>query len=425
MKLIWQIFSRLLASLLSVLLFLSLILIPFISFITDTIEPGKLVDLIFASGILDQLSAPSSGHHNILLSNGTADTGSDPELEKLIDTFKDRLSNGEMTAKELIFALSDKLNSGELDAATLTKALQELIDSGAVDAKQVLSAFGLPDALYQTLLAADGSIDLSSLVNTFQALMGSGLLDVETLLEEIGIPADTPIDTESIMKNLAKSDAAKELIATYAEDVLNAATGEDKNPKLTADTVLHILQPHMEEIANIVKDSLPEDVEIDNEKLESAINKAASTVLPSLVDSLPSAENMANTIVDHENPAIVAMMNALKFVRNGYLRLAAIGVAAALSLFIFLLRLPGFSGLRWVGSEVLSSALIIGALAFFLQTQQMIDILRSFANEATVFVTPLLSELSTAFVPFAIIYGVAALVLIVGSKILDATFDRD
>jgi hypothetical protein len=138
MKLIWRIFSRLLASLLSVLLFLSIILIPFISFITDTTEPSKLVDLIFASGILDQLSAPSSGHHNILLSNGTADTGSNPELDKLIDTFKDMLSKGEMTAKELIFALNDKLNSGELDTTTLTKTLQELINSGAVDAKQML-----------------------------------------------------------------------------------------------------------------------------------------------------------------------------------------------------------------------------------------------------------------------------------------------
>ena len=425
MKLIWRIFSRLLASLLSVLLFLSIILIPFISFITDTTEPSKLVDLIFTSGILDQLSAPSSGHHNILLSNGTADTGSNPELDKLIDTFKDMLSKGEMTAKELIFALNDKLNRGELDATTLTKTLQELINSGAVDAKQMLSALGFPDALYQALFASENSIDLSSLVNTFQVLMTSGLLDVDTLLEEIGIPADTPIDTEEIMKKLAKSEAAKELIATYTEDVLNAATGVDNVPGLTADTVLDILQPHMEEIANIVKDSIPEDVEIDSEKLESAINKAASTVLPSLVDALPSAENMANTIIDQENPAVVAIMDGLKFVRSGYLRLAAIGVAVVLSLLIFLLRLPGFSGLRWVGSEVLSGALVIGALAFFLQTQQMIDILRSFVNEATVFVAPLLSELSAAFVPFAIIYGIAGLVLIVSSKILDATFDRD
>ena len=330
-----------------------------------------------------------------------------------------------MTAQELIFALNDKLNRGELDATTLTKTLQELINSGAVDAKQMLSALGFPDALYQALFASENSIDLSSLVNTFQVLMTSGLLDVDTLLEEIGIPADTPIDTEEIMKKLAKSEAAKELIATYTEDVLNAATGVDNVPGLTADTVLDILQPHMEEIANIVKDSIPEDVEIDSEKLESAINKAASTVLPSLVDALPSAENMANTIIDQENPAVVAIMDGLKFVRSGYLRLAAIGVAVVLSLLIFLLRLPGFSGLRWVGSEVLSGALVIGALAFFLQTQQMIDILRSFVNEATVFVAPLLSELSAAFVPFAIIYGIAGLVLIVSSKILDATFDRD
>ncbi len=425
MKFLWKLFSRLLASLLSVVLLLSLILLPFVSFATDISDSNTLINLIFSSGILDQLSAPSAKHHNALLSNGTVDTGSNPEADKLAESLKELLNSGEMSIGQLLGTLKAKLDSGELDVSGLTATLQELISSGALNVEEMMKEFGIPEALYQALLSPNGTVDITSLVETLHILMDSGLLDMETLLEEMGIPADTQIDTEQITKSLAKSSVAKELFATYTEDVLNAATGVEAPQKLTSDTVLDIISTHMDEIVTIVEDNLPEDVEIDRKKLEGAIDKAASVALPALVDSLPPAKELADKVIDPDNPTLSAAMEILKFIRNGYLRIAAIAIIALLALLIFLLRLPGFSGLRWVGSEALSGALVIGALGYFLQTQQMVDILRSFANEATAFVTPLLSELSAAFIPFAIIYGLAGIALIVGSKILNVTFDRD
>ena len=424
MKFLWKLFSRLLASLLSVLLLLSLILLPVVSFATKISDSGTLVDLIFSSGILAQLSRPVSGSHNILLSNGTVDTGNgDEALDALIGSLKDMLHSGEMTYKELIKALNDKLSSGELDAAALIKTLQALIDSSALDAEQLLSDFGIPPALYQALLMSDGSLDLNALAETFQVLMNTGLLDMEILLEEMGIPADTGMDADKVVKQLSKSSAAKALISTYAEDVLNAATGVEKAPGLTTETVLDILQPHMEEIVAIVEENLPEGVEIDRSKLESAIHKAAATALPSLVEALPSGKELADKVIDRENPALSTAMDILRFIRSGYLYLTAIGTTIVLALLIFLLRLPGFSGLRWVGSEALSGALIVGVLGYFLQTQQMVDILSSFANEAVFFTTSLLSSMSATFIPFAVIYGVAGLILIISSKILNAVLD--
>ena len=425
MKFLWKLFSRLLASLLSAVLLLSLILLPFVSFVTDISDSHTLIDLIFSSGILEQLSSPADKHHNALLSNGTVDTGNNPEVDKLVESLKELLNSGEMRIGQLFGTLKAKLDSGELDISGLTVTLQALIASGALNVEEMMKEFGIPEALYQMFLSSDGTVDIASLVETLHTLMDSGLLDLETLLEEIGIPADTQIDTEQITKSLAKSAVAKELFATYTEDVLNAATGVDAPQKLTSDTVLEIVSTHMDEIITIVEDHLPEDVEIDRGKLEDAIDKAAANALPALVDSLPPAKELADKVIDPDNPTLSTVMEILKFIRNGYLRIAAIAIIALLALLIFLLRLPSFSGLRWVGSEALSGALVIGALGYFLQTQQMVDMLRAFANEATAFVTPLLSELSAAFIPFAIIYGLAGIVLIVGSKILNVTFDRD
>ena len=225
MKFLWKLFSRLVASLLSVVLLLSLILLPLVSFVTDISDSNTLIDLIFSSGILEQLSAPSSKHHNVLLSNGTVDTGSNPEVDKLVESLKELLNSGEMSIKELIGTLKAKLASGELDVSGLTATLQELITGGALNVEEMMKEFGIPESIYQMFLSPNGTMDITSLVETLHILMDSGLLDMETLLEEIGIPADTQIDTEQIAKNLAKSSVAKELLATYTEDVLNAATG--------------------------------------------------------------------------------------------------------------------------------------------------------------------------------------------------------
>ncbi|MBE6983094.1 MAG: hypothetical protein E7435_02255 [Ruminococcaceae bacterium] len=423
MKFLWKLFSRLLASLLSILLFLSLVLIPLISFVTDTAKPEKIVDLIFSSSILRQFPCPDP--HRVLLSNGTVDTDVDTE-QALTNMLRDLLCSGEITVGEIIDTLKDKLNRGELDVAGLTRALQSLIDSGEVNAEALLEKFGVPLSLYQAFLSAEGSLDIDALVETFTVLISSDLLDMDVLLEEAGLSADTEINTERIMKKLAKSSAAKALISTYAEDVLNAATGIEEAPTLTADTVLDILQPHLEELVTIVADSLPDNTAVDRHKLEKAIHKAASAALPPLIDTLPPARELADKVIDRNDPTLSAAMDILRFIRSGHLKTAAICIAVLLALLIFLLRLPSFSGLRWVGSEAISSALLLGALSFFLQTQYLRDILSSAAAGAEGLIFPLLFELSATFLPFAVIYGVSGLVLVVSSKILNAVFeDRD
>ncbi len=340
MKTFWKIFSAFFAFLMSILLVVSLIVFPAVSFLTDNAEPSKLVDIIMSSGLLTQQGKPSARNPQILLSENTV--------------------------------------------------------------------AGLPEG-----------VDLDTLMESLEELANSGVIDVEELMEDLEIPEDVKIDQEQLKQELTQSQAVQTLVSTYAEDIINAAAGTGEPPALTTETVLEILQPHMEEIVTIVENNLPEDVKIDREKVSNAIDKAASAAFPALVDKLPPAQEVAQTIVS-TNDMLPTVMSALNFVRSGKLRTIALCVVAALIVLVFLFRLPKINGLRWVGISGLVGAVFVGGLGYLLQAKPVLDSLLPALGEVATLAMPLISTLASTFVTFAIIYSIAGLVLVVGNGVLNA-----
>jgi hypothetical protein len=344
MKIFWKIFSGFFAFLLSILLVISLISFPAISFVTENADPGKLVDILMSSGILGSTGNPSAGNHQLLLSTGTVENSQNPA-------------------------------------------------------------------------------DLEAFLNALGELANSGVIDIEQLMEDLEIPADADIDQEQLMQELTESSAMQTLVATYAEDVINAAAGTGDAPILTNDTVLEILAPHMDEIVTIVENNLPEDVNIDRDKLTNAIDKAAEKTFPALVDKLPPAQEVAEAVVS-SNDSLATAMRAINFVRSGQPRLIALGVVALLLVLLFLLRLPSINGLRWIGISGLLGAVFTGALGYVLQTKPILASLQSALDSLASLVMPLLSDLASTFVTFAIIYGVAGLIFVVGNSVLPAVLTK-
>lgn len=310
------------------------------------------------------------------------------------------------------------------DNAEPSKLVDIIMSSGLLTQQSKPSAGN-----HQILLSADTveglpeGVDLDTFMESLEELANSGVIDVEALMEELEIPEDAQIDQEQLRQELTESEAVQTLVSTYAEDIINAAAGTGEPPALTTETVMEILQPHMEEIVTIVENNLPEDVKIDREKVSDAIDKAASTALPALVDKLPPAQEVAQTIVS-TNSALPTVMSALNFVRSGKLRLIALGVVAFLLVVVFLLRLPTFNGMRWVGISGLVGAVFAGALGYLLQAKPVLDSLLPALGEASSLAMPLLSSLASTFVTFAIIYGIAGLVLVVGNGVLRAVIAK-
>ena len=107
------------------------------------------------------------------------------------------------------------------------------------------------------------NLDFEALMETLQELSESGVIDVEQLVKDLEIPTDIEIDQERMMQELSESKAVQTLLTTYADDILRSASGTGDAPLLTADTVMDILAPHMDEIVTIVESNLPNEVNID------------------------------------------------------------------------------------------------------------------------------------------------------------------
>jgi len=227
-----------------------------------------------------------------------------------------------------------------------------------------------------------------------------------------------------MVQELTQSSAVQALVSTYAEDIINAATGSGEAPKLTTESVLEILNPHMEEIVTIVEKNLPEEVEIDKEKLINAVEKVTSSALPTIVETLPPAKDVAQTIVQSMPEELTMILDALKMIRSGNMQTIAIVAVAALLALLFLLRLPTINGLRWMGVNGLISAVFVGALGYVLQAPFFLELLASLPASVLSLATPLIAALASTFVTFAIIYGVTGLVLIVGNGVLNAVLTK-
>ena len=152
MKTFWKIFSAFFAFLMSILLVLSLILFPAVSFATENSDPGKLVDVLFSSGIFELPFKPSANRQQILLSNSSV--SSDPEsvgMDAILDALEKLASTGLIDVETLMEELEIPADT-KIDGEQLK---QELIES---EAMQTLAEVYAEDIINAALDTEDAPI---------------------------------------------------------------------------------------------------------------------------------------------------------------------------------------------------------------------------------------------------------------------------
>ena len=339
-------------------------------------------------------------------------------LWKLISSILVYIFNG-----ILVFALIALPIISFVTDHTNPEKLVDLLTSSGLFAQAERPAAFAPDILLANGSVADITDDanLDTLLKELRALADSGIVDIDRLMKDLDISANAEIDREQLIQDLTESQAMQALLTAYTEDILNSATGTGEN-SLTSETVMEIISPHIEEIATIVQNNLPDDLSVDQASLTNAITKAVNDTLPALIDALPSAQEVAHTLSSSD--VLSYIIRGLHLISSGQLRLIAIGCAVMLAVLIFLLRLPKFTGLRRVGTTSLFSAVMIGVFGYLLQAKPLIDSLQKIRIDPSDWAMPLLSALSSTFVSFAIFYGIAGISLILGYGILSILSDK-
>lgn len=179
-----------------------------------------------------------------------------------------------------------------------------------------------------------------------------------------------PADTEKVGKDILEdmlgdkisqeqmgailsSKAAKELIQAYTGDLTNAIIGGSQETSFTADNIKRIVNDNIDEIVEVLQTAAPELADADAAELKSSIQKAVDEGAEEIVNALPKPEEIKEELLESV-PALESVIEILAM--KDTIKLTVIGAIVLLSGLIFLCRIPGLRGFRWLGVNLFIGA---------------------------------------------------------------------
>lgn len=148
---------------------------------------------------------------------------------------------------------------------------------------------------------------------------------------------------------ILSSDAVKELIEAYTTDLTNAITGGSQGKNFDADKIKEVVNDNIDQIVEVVQSAVPELAEKSAQELKKDIQKAVDENAEKVVDALPKPEELKEQLVESV-PALETAMGILAM--KDSVELAVIGVIVLLSVLIFVCRIPGLRGFRWLAVDL-------------------------------------------------------------------------
>jgi len=159
------------------------------------------------------------------------------------------------------------------------------------------------------------------------------------------------VDEELVIK-IVTSDAARELLKAYTDDVTNAIVGKSGKSQFTAEKLIEVVEENIDEIAEIVRQENPDLSAEDIKELKSEVKTVVRENADEIVKAVPAPADIRDDLVGSgEGGEIVASFLAMK----NMAKLAFVGVIVLLSVLIFLCRIPGFRGLRWLSTNLFTA----------------------------------------------------------------------
>lgn len=211
---------------------------------------------------------------------------------------------------------------------------------------------------------------LSSGLSEMLGLPSAESVQITTLSETAADTNDATSALEGIfgdkvtaeqMETIMASQAAKEFIEAYTGDLTGVLTGSQQTSQFNAEKIKEIVNNNMDEVIKILKTVAPELADKDAEELKSKILEAVDQNADKLVEALPKAEELREQIVA-ENPALKTALDILA--KKKAIKLGFIGVIVLISALIFVCRIPGLRGFRWLATNLFIGTGFTATIAF-------------------------------------------------------------
>ena len=222
--------------------------------------------------------------------------------------------------------------------------------------------------------------------------------------------SDDP-NMNAAMEDLLASDAAKKVTELYVQDIYNAMSGEVQEKNLTPEMLRQIAEEHMDELVKIVQDNdlLPE---YSAEEIRDEILTLADDYAEEVLAMLPDVQQVKEEVVgDSAELKIVFRILAKK----DMIAAVIVALTVVLAALIFVCRLPGFRGFRWLATDLYVGGgfLLVQCLAVVVGAGFVLQNLSS-ASPAVSLVIPVVTSLRNGLlIRTAIVLAVAVLFTVI------------
>ena len=175
-----------------------------------------------------------------------------------------------------------------------------------------------------------------------------GKSDGETVIPEM----------EQISKFL-DTKAAKELVNVYVTDVAKTLYGEEVAQGITQEKFMKIVDNNIDELAEVFQAVSPEMAELPADERKTKVRELLNESASEVVAALPTPEVLKTQLVE-DSPELKEALDILGML--DVIMWSFIGTIVFFALLIFVFRLPGFRGVRWLSVDLLVASILSGVI---------------------------------------------------------------
>ncbi len=217
-------------------------------------------------------------------------------------------------------------------------------------------------------------------------------------IEQEGIPAE-------LVADLLDSPFFKDTVEAYTEDIIASVQGKQPDVIFNEQTVKQFAEEHMDSLVALVEKHMPEGTQATEAEIESALRNMADSYATSLVQAIPTGEQLKEMLVETE------LQKPVEFLVSSTVPTVLYTVIGVLAVLIFVCLLHKFRGLLCLGIDALVAALPLFALYLALSGESVTS---SLLGDSTTLVATLVSVLVGKLGVYLIVLSVVGVLFIAG-----------
>lgn len=282
--------------------------------------------------------------------------------------------------------------------------------------KKVLNVFGIIFAWILSILLVILLYVSPVLLSSISALKPSKLADMAAglkIAEIAPLMGDGTVDPDNEeMMAFLSTNAMQEVYEIYVRAVFGVLDGADTQEVLSEEQLRQIVHTNIDELYEIMKEQSPEISQIPEEDGKKMVEALFSSAMLELTTEFPTPEALMQSLAE-EAPEVQLALQALKQV--DIIKLSFVMVLVVLSGLVFVCRLWGFRGIRWLSVDLFVATGLSGMVCLGLgMSSSLIGMLAAEEPLLGVVATQVLSVVATGTYIRTAIMLVAAIGLLVG-----------